>query len=1063
VVHFLQFQASGSFVLHLRFVARYTESGGQRAAKEGGMASSVPEFWQLVEQSRLLAGEQCRQLHQEFQATNGSTDHTSPRMLGEWLVSRNIFSRYQVTVLLAGRPGPFVYGDYKIYDRVEAGRLANEFRAVHAAAGHPVLLRFLTGPIVQDAGLWAATATEAQIACSLNHSHLQRLFELVDLGSFKYLVEEDLHGETLAERLAAGRMPPHEACRVARCMAQGLAALHATGRPHGDVRPLNVWLESASPHHPGDVKLLRDPLVPPAPPNFAAHDAQGWLLAQSDYLAPEFQMPGKSPDALTDLYALGCTLYHMLAGHPPFPGGSAMQKMARHAGEAIRPLELYGVPQPLAQLATFLMAKNPTLRYQDAQTVADQLVAFVDPAVVHVPPLPALPTLPAYEAAVRQSHSRLAMRTVQSAFGVPAPTEVAVEPAPAPIIRTADAPGSIPVGTVPKGKVVAAAPAEAAFVPREADAAKGVVEAKINDPALLAAKEARERKRLIITLVSVGVAAVALIIGVNMMRGKNDQAIKPDTPTEEPDVPELENNIGVVSKPEEPDKAIKLPDNLKPETTPPTTKSGQETPAAVETGPTYDVVADDGKLPWASPTSGKPIDLTYVPPLAGVMIVVRAAELLSTEEGAKVLKSLGPKFEVIRSGWEKSAAIKLEDCQQLIVSLHDNENAFPKVSVVVRLKNAIAGDELAANWGAELQKEEGKEFYSNASWAYYLPAEENGTLLLMADVAGVKDIIKNPVWARTKRELEQVRRNTDADRHMTVLFDPMFLFSGEGDPLFAGDFIRVKEPLQWLLGDGLQAGALSMHFGEAFYAELRVQTKVDKPPRELADDFRKRMEEVPGKLKNYFVNQLDPPPYWKALAFDFPGMVRLLHDNCRVGMESNQAIVNVYLPAPAAHNLVLGTELAIATAPGASTAVAAKPVATPKTLEDVLNLKMKEFSFDSTTFDAAILDVERESRDLAKGAVEYSFVIIGDDLEIGGITRNRSLQNFKMVDKSVADVLTGLCLANNNIPGVKSPTEENQKLVWCVAEEGGMKKVFITTRDGAAKREYKLPAVFESK
>ena len=165
--------------------------------------------------------------HREFQTTNGATDHTSPHALGEWLVSRNIFSRYQVTVLLAGRPGPFVYGDYKIYDRVEAGRLANEFRAVHAGVGHPVLLRFLAGPVVQDQRLWMSAATEAQIACCVSHPNLQRFFELVDLGSFKFLVEEDLHGETLAERLSVGRLPSQEACRVARMLAQGMAALWA--------------------------------------------------------------------------------------------------------------------------------------------------------------------------------------------------------------------------------------------------------------------------------------------------------------------------------------------------------------------------------------------------------------------------------------------------------------------------------------------------------------------------------------------------------------------------------------------------------------------------------------------------------------------------------------------------------------------------------------------------------------------------------------------------------------------------------------------------------------------
>ena len=60
-------------------------------------------------------------------------------------MARNVLSKYQTTILLAGRPGPFYYGDYKVYDRVEQGRLAGQFRAVHAPTGHPVLLQFLTG------------------------------------------------------------------------------------------------------------------------------------------------------------------------------------------------------------------------------------------------------------------------------------------------------------------------------------------------------------------------------------------------------------------------------------------------------------------------------------------------------------------------------------------------------------------------------------------------------------------------------------------------------------------------------------------------------------------------------------------------------------------------------------------------------------------------------------------------------------------------------------------------------------------------------------------------------
>jgi serine/threonine-protein kinase len=1027
------------------------------------MASSVPEFWKLVEQSRLLAAQQCQQLDREFQSTNGSTNHASPQALGEWLVGRNIFSRYQVTVLLAGRPGPFVYGDYKIYDRIETGRLANDFRAVHGGTGHPVLLRFLSGPVVQDARIWAAAATEAQVACSVAHPNLQRYFELVDLGAFKFLVSEDLHGDTLGERLAAGRMPPMEACRIARLMALGLAALHPSGRAHGDVRPLNVWLEPPSQQHPGNAKLLRDPLLPPAPPNFAAEDPYGWLLAQSDYLAPEFQIPGKMPDVLTDLYALGCTLYHLLAGHPPFPGGNTMQKVARHAGEAIRPLESYGVPQPLAQLVTFLMAKNPALRYQDAKTVADQLAAFIDPAVVHLPAPPSLPTLPAYEAAMRQSQARLAARTVQNTFGV-APTAAAPEPAPvqvapaaaAPVVRTAEAPAT----NIPKGKAVGATAAIAPAAAVKPEPAK-IIEPALTDPKAIAAKEARERKKLVITLVSVGAAAIALIIGLNMWGGgKSEETEITEQSQPAENIPPVEELTGVQSKfPPEPttDHAT--------ETTP-VANSGAAS-SATSSGPTFEVVADDGKLPWASPTTGEAIDLKYVPPLARVFIVVRPAELLATPEGPRVLQALGPQFEAVRSGWEQAAGVKLADCEQLIVSLHDNDNKYPKVSVVARLKSPIAPADLVAKWGNPAAQMAGTEtFYVGPGWAYYAPASENGQVFLMAPTAAdAKEAIESPV-PLLKREMEKLRRATDDTRHVTVLYDPTFLFSGEGDPLFTGEFARVKQPLQWLLGEGLQAGVVSMHFADTFYFEMRSHTKVDKRPQELAEDFRKRLAQVPGHLTDYFAESLNPPPYWRKLAFKFPSMIEQLHEQTRVGVEDDQAVVNAVLPITAAHNLVLGIELTMATAPGGM--VAATATATnsgPKTLEEALNLKVKAFAFDSLPFENAMRDLAADvQQEIKSASFEFSIELIGKDLEMGGVTRNKSVTNFKEENKTVAEMLTALAMKANPV-AVTAPSSAEQTLVWLVGESptDKKKKIIVTTRAGAANRGYTLPPAFQPK
>ena len=306
-------------------------------------------------ESRLLAPHQVQQLATEFSQTPAAAQGTA-KTVGQWLIGRNVLSRYQALILLAGRSGPFHYGDYKVYDRIEQGKLAGLFRAVHAASGHPVLLKFLTGPVVSQPALWSAAASNTQAASRIVSPQVQRYFEAVDLQTFKFVVSEDLRGTTLDERLDTSRLPPAEACRIARLAAIGLAQLHASGRVHGEVQPANLFLEGAASKMPANVKLLFDAMQFPGPLDSSQQQPGSPLAAMADYLAPELAAAGRGPDPLSDIYALGCTLYMMLAGKPPFSGGELQQKLVRHATEPIRSLEKLAVPQPLMQLVGYLMA-----------------------------------------------------------------------------------------------------------------------------------------------------------------------------------------------------------------------------------------------------------------------------------------------------------------------------------------------------------------------------------------------------------------------------------------------------------------------------------------------------------------------------------------------------------------------------------------------------------------------------------------------------------------------------------------------------------------------------------
>jgi serine/threonine-protein kinase len=1017
------------------------------------MSLSVADFWRLAERAQLLTSQQCQQWNMEYRSLHQPPESNDVIKMAAWLVSRNVFSEYQTTVLLAGHAGPFAYGDYKVYDRIASGRLANWFRAVHGATGHPVMLHFLAGPIVQDARLWATAATEVQRATSLIHPHLWRYHEIVDLGQWKHVVTENLVGITLEERLSQGRLAPMEACRLARGLALGIAALHASGRPHGDIRPHHVWLEQSSPQQGDTVKLLRDAWLLPQPPNFVADDPHGQLAARCDYIAPEFQMPGKGFDALTDIYSLGCTFYHMLAGQPPFPGGNVAQKLTRHANEAIQPLENFGIPAPLAQMVMYLMAKNPAVRYQDAQTVADQLAAFLDPQWLALPTASVYPTLPVYEQALHQTQLALAAQQQAAAQSV------------------SDA-NAAATNAVPPGKVVDAkgtAPPPVIAAPQ-----KPGVKVPVNVKEFAQEREKREMSKMITMLASIGGVLIVLILLVNYYGGsqgtitattKSDPNTSGTTPV--PDTPELEELRGVVTVDTQPPSPPADKTTSPPADKSPVAKESPSTTRVVETVP------DDGQLLWASPTSGTPVELKYVPPLAGFYVVVRAAELLATPEGERMVQSLGPVANGAIARWEQAAGIRLADVDTLIFSLHDNESKFPGVSVVARLSAPRETAAWQTQWGPTTEKKDGQQTYYVGSngWAYYLPPSENGQVVVTASEYLFQDALDSP-YALLKQELSQLRLSTDNTRHVNVLFNPSFLFGGGGDPLFAAELKRVREPLQWLLGEGLQAGSVSLHLEEQFYLEMRFVTKVDKDPMKLAGEFRERLAAVPNHLTTYFAEQLNPPVYWKKFAFRFPGMIEKLHEMMRVGVEDKQAVVNATLPGPAAHNLVLGTELTLATAPGAAQVAATGPGASgayngPATLEEAMEkIVVKDFSFAQHSLERAVELLQDELKAGTAGAsFEARIRILGTDLQLEGITRNQSVRDFMQQNKSAADILTAMVMKANPVTTVKEPTETDQKLVWLVGKDpdDGKPSVLVTTRSSAEKRKDKLPAVFVPK
>ena len=242
------------------------------------MLVSIPDFWKLAIESRLLAPEHCQQLALNYEQTKGPLAQSNSKSLADWLVSINVLSKYQAMVLLNGRSGPFYYGEYKVYDRVETGRWKGFFRAVHAPTNHPVLLQFATGAVTQDPQQWAFVVGQVHNRLAAPFPYWHRYYEVVDLGNFKFLVAEDLQGDTVDARLTqVGRIAPPDACVIVRHAALALAQLHRWQMPHGDLRPANLWLDAH-----GHCRLLQDPTVIPSPFPQGVTDSDGSLAARAD-------------------------------------------------------------------------------------------------------------------------------------------------------------------------------------------------------------------------------------------------------------------------------------------------------------------------------------------------------------------------------------------------------------------------------------------------------------------------------------------------------------------------------------------------------------------------------------------------------------------------------------------------------------------------------------------------------------------------------------------------------------------------------------------------------------
>jgi serine/threonine-protein kinase len=293
------------------------------------------------------------------------------------LLERGWMTPYQINQIYRGRAGHLVLGSYLVLERLGQGAMGEVFKARHRRLGRLAALKVIRSQRVADPRYRARFEREVQAAARLDHPHVAHAFDAGHHGDALFLAMEYIDGTDLQCLVAReGPLPVGRACEYARHAALGLQHAHDRGVLHRDVKPPNLLLASAG----TVVKVLDFGLARLADnTNRAALTARGAVLGTPDYLPPEQIRDPRRADERSDLYGLGCTLYFLLTGHPPFPRGSPLQRMLAHLREEPRPVDKArpGLPAGLTGLVSVLMAKRPRDRPQTAAEVARALGALL--------------------------------------------------------------------------------------------------------------------------------------------------------------------------------------------------------------------------------------------------------------------------------------------------------------------------------------------------------------------------------------------------------------------------------------------------------------------------------------------------------------------------------------------------------------------------------------------------------------------------------------------------------------------------------------------------------------
>jgi eukaryotic-like serine/threonine-protein kinase len=334
-------------------------------------------FLDLVRKSGLVEGEALGRILADLKSTAGDAALTDTDFVSKKLIDAGLITRWQCDRLLEGRHKGFFLKKYKLLDLLGTGGMSSVYLAEHTLMQRRVAIKILPKNRVEDTSYLARFHREALAAAQLDHKNIVRAYDIDNQDKTHFFVMEYVEGRDLQQIVKTeGPLDYIPAADYIRQAAEGLAHAHKAGLIHRDVKPANLLVDRK-----GVVKVLDLGLA-----RFTEEDKASLtvafdenVLGTADYLAPEQAIDSHGVDHRADIYALGCTMYFLLTGRPPFPEGTLPQRLMQHQKQMPASIRDFrpDVPIELVDICMKMIAKKPDQRYQTMFDVARWLNSWL--------------------------------------------------------------------------------------------------------------------------------------------------------------------------------------------------------------------------------------------------------------------------------------------------------------------------------------------------------------------------------------------------------------------------------------------------------------------------------------------------------------------------------------------------------------------------------------------------------------------------------------------------------------------------------------------------------------